>query len=158
MAIFFLGLLFSLQLPEIDSTRIKEFYHTFSSDNATEIIAGFNRLDSSGYLSQNNACRGAMLMKKSFLEKTPFAKINSFKTGQKLLEAEISKSPLNPEFRFLRLVIQENAPGFLMYNNSIQEDKKIIIEGYNKFNPFLQNFIMRYSNKSRVLTKNDLLQ
>src|SRR5665213_3756036 len=59
------------------------------------------------------AVEGAMIMKKAGVGGSPITKLNLFKQGHKELEAAIKKEPDNAEFRFLRLIIQENAPGFL---------------------------------------------
>ena len=156
MGILALSMFFCLQLTVSDTADIKEFYRVFSSDNLEEVNNDIKNLGSARHLSQFNAYKGAMLMKKAVLEKTPEAKLNTFKTGYRLLEAEISKSPQNSEFRFLRLAIQEHAPEFLKYNKNLQEDGSIVIEGYRKLDPLIQEFILQYGIKSKVLTVNDL--
>ena len=156
MGVFFLSMFFYQQLPVSDTAHIREFYRVFSSGTLEEVNTGIKNLGSARHLSQYNAFKGAMLMKKAVLEKTPEAKLNTFKTGYRLLEAEISKSPRNAEFRFLRLAIQEHAPEILKYNKNLQDDKNIVIEGYRKLDPVIQEFILLYGIKSKVLTVNDL--
>ncbi|MCX6225916.1 MAG: hypothetical protein NTV01_14380 [Bacteroidia bacterium] len=95
-------------------------------------------------------------MKKAGMVKVPKDKLNTFKSGDMLLEAEISKAPDNAEFRFLRLVIQESAPEILNYNKNLEEDGKCIISRYKQLEPFLQNYIAQYSKQSKVLKLKNL--
>ena len=62
---------------------------------------------------------GALLMKKAGFNAPPAIKLHLFKSGHKMLEAAIRNNPENAEFRFLRLIIQEHAPGILGYKNDI---------------------------------------
>jgi len=138
---------------EID---VEEFYRVFSSGTLTDVNLCIRNLVSAHPTSQINAYKGAMLMKKAGFEKAPKAKLNAFKSGHALLEFEISKTPDNPEFHFLRLVIEESAPGILKYNRNLQEDRNCVIKGYNKLEPFLRNRINLYCKHSKVLTITDL--
>ncbi|QDO92796.1 hypothetical protein FNB79_01995 [Formosa sediminum] len=55
----------------------------------------------------------------------PFRKLNHFKAGKQILEDYIAKNPNNIEARYVRLLCQLNAPGFLNYDN-IEEDRTFI--------------------------------
>jgi hypothetical protein len=156
MGIFFLSIFFILKLPVNDTITINEFYRVFSFGKPEEITNIISNIESAGDLPKLNAYLGAMMMKKAFLEKNVEEKLNTFRAGYKLLEAEITKSPQNAEFRFLRLAIQEHAPEFLKYNKNLQDDRYIVIEGYKKLDPLIQEFILQYGIKSKVLTVNDL--
>jgi hypothetical protein len=134
----------------------KEFYRVFASGNLTEINSYIEYLNSERQTSQIKAYTGALLMKKANFEKIPRTKLEIFKSGHKLLEAEISKNPESTEFRFLRIAIQERAPSFLNYNKNLQEDKKNIISGFKKLDAFLQDYILQYCNQSTILTVTDL--
>lgn len=138
---------------EVDVTA---FYRVFGSGSLAGINDCIRDLDSAGQASLVNAYRGAMLMKKAGLERTPKEKLNTFKSGFSLLEAEISKAPENIEFRFLRLVIQESSPEILKYKKNLQDDRNCIIRGYKHLDPFLRDFIRKYSKQSGVLTIKDL--
>jgi len=133
----------------------KEFYRVFASGNLNEINACIQSLDSTEQTPQYNAYRGALLMKKSGLEKLPKEKLATFKLGHKLLEAEILKSPNDAEFRFLRLAIQENAPEFLKYKSNLNEDKELVINGYKNLDSFIKDYILQYCKESKVLTTKD---
>ncbi len=97
------------------------------------------------------AFEGAMIMKKAGLGGSPVTKLNLFKEGHKELEAAIKKEPANAEFRFLRLIIQENAPGFLGYKDNVEEDSEYIKKSYKSLPDEVQRAIVEYSKKSKVL-------
>lgn len=60
----------------------------------------------------------------------PVNKLEAFNKGRKLLDNLIKQDSSNLELRFLRYTIQDNAPGFLGYDDNIEEDKKFIQKGY----------------------------
>ena len=52
----------------------------------------------------------------------PIEKWNHFNRGQAKIEQAIDKDQENPELRYLRLLVQLNAPSFLSYNENIESD------------------------------------
>ena len=95
--------------------------------------------------------QGALLMRKAGLGGSPHQKIKLFREGHRELEAAIRKHPGNVEFRFLRLLIQENAPPALRYRDNLQEDSQIIENSYKMLPEEVQKQIADYSKKSKVL-------
>ncbi len=57
-------------------------------------------------------------------------KPSNFRTGKAMLEEAIKLKPHNIELIFLRLTIQLNLPGFLGYNDRIEDDKKFVLANY----------------------------
>ncbi|GAB3418853.1 hypothetical protein [Niabella aquatica] len=98
------------------------------------------------------AFEGTLLMRKSGALKTPPQKLNVFKQGYKLLEEAIRKEPQNVEFRFLRLMIQENAPRIVGYNKNLAEDAKTVKNNYKSLPDAVQQAVSAYSKTSKVLT------
>jgi hypothetical protein len=98
-----------------------------------------------------DAFTGAMLMKKSGFVAPPAIKVHLFKEGHKMLESAIRHYPDNPEFRFLRLIIQEHAPGILGYKNDLQRDNEFIQKYYKSLPEELQQIMAKYSKKSKFL-------
>jgi hypothetical protein len=92
-----------------------------------------------------------MTMKKAGFGGSPPAKLHLFKEGHKMLEMAIRQDPDNAEFRFLRLLIQENAPGVLGYKNNEEMDSEIIRKSYKSLPPDLQHVIADYNKKSKFL-------
>jgi hypothetical protein len=97
------------------------------------------------------AFKGAMLMKKAGLVSVPANKLKLFRQGHRLLETAIRENPDNAEFRFLRLVVQEHAPGVLHYNNDIQKDRDFIEKSYKSLPEEVQHIIAEYNKKSKNL-------
>ena len=102
-----------------------------------------------------NAYLGALLMKKAGLSKGASTKLNLFKSGHKLLEGSIKKEESNVEFRFLRLMIQEHAPGMLNYKDDLPNDSGIIKEKYRELPKVVQDAIAKYSMESNIIKPSD---
>ncbi|MBS1764658.1 MAG: hypothetical protein JSS90_06795 [Bacteroidetes bacterium] len=105
--------------------------------------------------SEQNAYSGALLMKKAGLVKAPAQKLQLFKQGRQLLEAEIRTHPDNMLYHFLRLLIQENSPPMLGYKKNIQEDAALVREQFKNFSPVIQKYVKEYSATSGILKSTD---
>ncbi len=64
-----------------------------------------------------------------------------------MLEMAIRENPDNAEFRFLRLMVQEHAPGALGYKNDIQNDSEYIRKSYKSLPDDVQRAIARLQQK-----------
>ena len=62
----------------------------------------------------------------------PINKVSYFDDGKRLLERSIERDPTNPELRFLRYSVQDNAPFFLDYSSNKEEDAKIFTPLLNR--------------------------
>ena len=129
-------------------------YDVMQSDDTTQINAVLTNLENST-AKERDAYKGTLLMKKSGMLKTGMEKLNVFKQGRKLLEASIKQDSTNAEYRFLRLMIQENVPDFLNYHSKKEEDGKMIRESYAKLPVNLRDAIKKYSKNSHVLKPED---
>lgn len=127
-----------------------DYYKSISSDDLATIN---NELKKTSHISiiEKNAYTGALLMKKAGLVSGLSNKLSLFKEGKGKLEEAIKKYSDNIEFRFLRLMIQENAPSFLNYNNNLEEDSKIIIKNLPALSSEVQQAIINYTKQSKVL-------
>jgi 1-aminocyclopropane-1-carboxylate deaminase/D-cysteine desulfhydrase-like pyridoxal-dependent ACC family enzyme len=90
-------------------------------------------------------------MKSASLKVTPKDKLEVFKKGKDLLEKAITANKKNTEYRFLRLMIQENAPKILKYSSNINEDATWIKEHYSKCSAEIIQAIKNYAAQSVVL-------
>jgi hypothetical protein len=133
------------------------FYKAFKSESLEIISNELEVLKSQKETSLNNAYIGALTMKKSSQLSALKEKLEVFKIGHSLLEKEISSQPGNIEYRFLRLVIQEKSPKILKYNSNIEEDKSMVIEGFNQLPTNIKQFIRDYCSNSLVLKSADLI-
>ncbi|TKT90878.1 hypothetical protein [Dyadobacter frigoris] len=143
----------AFHVREVDKT---EFYKAFSSATEDGIDDMINRLDQEKSSSLVAAYQGALYMKKAGFVKGVNGKVKTFKKGAHLLEDVIQKDPSNTEYRFLRLAIQEHAPGILGYNKNKYEDKSVVVNGFSKLNSNLKSVISNYAKDSKVLKASDL--
>jgi len=126
------------------------FYKAMESDDETLVDAQISALNSTPSNIQN-AFLGAMTMKRAGIGINPISKLSRFKKGHKLLEDAIKEDPGNAEFRFLRLIIQENAPGILGYKDDEEKDSEFIRNSYRLLPGDLQKTITNYNKISKVL-------
>ncbi|MEP6748074.1 MAG: hypothetical protein ABJB86_10130 [Bacteroidota bacterium] len=107
-------------------------------------------------IAEKGAYEGALLMKKAGIVGGAKKKLDLFKAGHNKLEAVLAKDSLNAEFRFLRLMIQEHAPGILGYKGEQQKDKLFIKNNFKKLQPVVQEAVTNYTRESKILTPADL--
>lgn len=132
------------------------FYKALSSGQEDSIDRALARLQTEKSSPKVNAYKGALTMKKAGFVKGVGGKVKTFKKGAELLEDEIKSNPDNTEFRFLRLTVQEHAPGILKYNKEIDADKQAVVSGYDKLDADLKTVIADYAKDSKVLKGSDL--
>lgn len=126
------------------------FYAAMASENTEQINASLLAVETVDFTNKD-AFEGALLMKKAGLATNSKNKLNLFKSGRKKLESSVSNDYKNAELRFLRLMVQENAPKILNYHSNINEDSQFIRKFYNSLLPVVQEAVSDYSKKSKVL-------
>ncbi len=126
------------------------FYKAMESNDQTLVDAQISELNLASS-NLKNAFLGAMIMKRAGIGGNPVYKLWLFRKGHGLLEDAIKENPNNIEFRFLRLMIQENAPGFLGYDDSKEIDSEYIRNAYKSLPENLQKAILDYNKTSKVL-------
>lgn len=153
-----LSLLFLLIISSsfIWTTNSSTFYKAFGSNSVTTINQALQELEQMRQSTTTNAYKGGLKMKKSNYMQGVAKKLSLFKEGRQLLEQSIKLYPNNPEFRFIRLTIQENAPKVLKYNKNTAEDKKIVVAGYKKMTSHTRAYIRDYARGSKLLEVNEL--
>lgn len=134
----------------------KQFYGALSSGSEDVIEKELKALDNQKESSLVLAYKGALTMKSAAFEKGVNHKVQVFKKGAQMLEGEIDRNPTNAEYRFLRLTIQEHAPGILNYNKNLGEDKKAVVTAFSKFEEDLKDVVLDYAAKSKKLRPEDL--
>jgi len=126
-------------------------FYTALRQNKKQLIDKQLELLNAAPAEIRQAFQGALMMRKAGLGGSPHQKLKLFREGHRELEAAIKREPGNVEFRFLRLLIQENAPAILKYRDNLQEDSKIIENSYQTLPAEVQKQIADYSKKSKVL-------
>ncbi len=102
-------------------------------------------------IKEKEAYVGALMMKKAGLVSPVRTKLKLFKEGHAKLQQAIAKDPANGVYRFLRLIIQENAPGILNYNDDIKEDSRYVNEVFDTLSPVVKNAALDYGKRSKAL-------
>jgi|SRR5690606_26732475 len=126
------------------------FYDAIASDDLDKVEQNIKILEKTD-IPEKEGFEGALLMKKAGWIKGLGEKLSVFKEGNKKLEGALSADPNNTEYRFLRLVIQENAPNILGYNNNLQEDSAHVRQGYASLPSEVIEAIVNYSKESKYL-------
>ena len=152
-SLFLLILTFSFFNLSIDKGS---FYDALSSNSVEDLEQMIQLLEKEKATPLNLAYKGTLIAKKAGHAKNAAEKVKLFKSGIKLLEAEILRSPKEIEYRFLRLTIQENCPKILKYNQNIEEDVTMITKGFSHLNKELKHILLDYSKNSKLLKSSDL--
>jgi hypothetical protein len=106
-------------------------FSSFGADIRSDFHRGMFEEDKLTSLSENNSYESSNLtlaykgVSKTMLADymfLPTSKLSYFNDGKSLLEKAIKNEPKNPEYRYLRLLVQLNAPFFLSYNSKIDSD------------------------------------
>lgn len=152
----FITLLFSIVTVVLQAQHSLEkfdksaFYNVIASEDIELVNSELNLLNKA-HVPEKEAYEGALLMKKAGLSNGMKEKLSLFKSGHKKLEKEIDNDKDNTEYRFLRLIIQENSPGILGYKDQMKEDSEHISKYFKKLSPVVQKAIVGYSKKSKVI-------
>jgi hypothetical protein len=144
----------TLLAQEDDSFNKKDFYKAMAAKDGKLVDKQLAVLDKADF-SEKPAFEGALVMKKAGIIKGAGKKLKMFKEGHKKLEAAIAKDKENGEYRFLRLMIQENAPGILGYKDDLDKDSAYIRQSFKKLPADVQQAISSYSKTSKVLRSDD---
>ena|SRR6478609_1108461 len=131
------------------------YYETLKKGSLKEINNQLTIIDAAT-ISNKDAFKGTLLMKKAGSVSVPKQKLDLFKSGRIKLETEIKNDSANTEFRFLRLIIQEHAPKTVKYSTNINSDVVIIRSNYKNLSVELQKIIMDYSQTSKYLKPLDI--
>jgi len=136
----------------------KDFYSVMASGSIQTVNEQIDLLKNYPLMPPMDkaAFEGALLMKKAGLIGGGGKKLNLFKDGHKKLEGAIKKDDGNAEYRFLRLMIQEHAPGILGYKDDLKKDSAYIRQSYKKLPAEIQEAITNYSKNSKILKSEDL--
>jgi hypothetical protein len=127
------------------------FFDTISDGTSTEVTAMVTTIESLSQSNERDAYLGAIKMKRAGQLKSLADKSKMFKAGKELLETAISLDHTNVEYRFLRLIIQENAPAILGYSDCIAADAKKVKAGYKTLSESVKNAVIAYAKTSQNL-------
>jgi hypothetical protein len=131
-----------------------DYYSVLASQNIDAINDELNIVQSSS-AAEKDAYEGTLLMTKAGLVKNLSEKISLFRSGRSKLEGCIKLNSQNAELRFLRLMVQENAPSIVNYKGDLEKDKTFIEKSFKTLPQDLQRYILDYSKRSKILNTKD---
>ena len=132
------------------------FYAIIKTGDKDEIENELNIVAESA-ISEKEAYEGFLLMRKAGLVSKPAEKLKLFKQGRIKMETALLNNPENAEYHFLRLIIEEKAPGIVKYRKDLEADKEIVIKTYKNMPQVVQQAIVDYSKTSKILHTQDLI-
>jgi hypothetical protein len=130
------------------------FYAVMASGDLDRLDGELSRVGSAS-IPEKEAYEGALLMKKAGLVARPAEKLKFFKTGRLKLESALLKDSTNGEYHFLRLAIQEHAPGIVKYSRDLEKDSQSIHADFKHLSPAVRQAIIEYSKHSKILNPED---
>jgi hypothetical protein len=96
------------------------------------------------------AYKATALMALARYQPMPHQKYRVFRQGRQLLDSCVRADTLDPETRFLRLTVQQNAPVFLNYRRDISLDLALVsasLSNLARRDPELAGMIKNYLGK-----------
>ncbi len=130
-----------------------DFYNALALDDTARLFTMLNNLEHAAS-NLELAYKGTLLMKKASTIRSPKG-LQVFNQGKKMLDNVIAKENGNAEYRFLRLVIQENCPKALNYHSNIKQDVELIKKKYPQLPPKVKGAVVDYSKGSKVIKPTD---
>ncbi len=117
---------------ELNNKQEEEFFINSYKDSSVDAIAYVIALE----------------MKKAEYTISPWNKLKIFRTQKKRLNLLIDRNPKNIHLRYVRLVLQEQTPSFLGYNENITEDKNILelMMSQEDSTDYLDKYITQYTS------------
>lgn len=141
---------FNKEIPSIDEIRNLYEKSLKSEDDCEKLIDILEPYKKDPLYLGYIGCATMMMAKHAF---NPFSKLSYFKKGRAMLEDAIKKDEKNFELRFLRFTAQTNMPSFLGYNESIEKDKKFILNSFSQIkDESLEQYVLPTLEKSKDLT------
>lgn len=112
--------------PDIEQVRALSEKAPMNEDACEELLELLEPYDASSPLLYGY--KGIATMVKAKHVFNPFKRLSYFKEGKAILEEAIEADPTNIELRYLRFSAQTKAPGFLGYNDFLEEDRIFLIK------------------------------
>ncbi|WP_428224397.1 hypothetical protein [Flavobacterium sp.] len=149
-----LAVCFSLMFLSFQNfSELREKYHQASKSkgNAEKFYEYVQKMNSESAVIIAYKGAGTLLVSRFATNKEK--RKEQFQSGVKMVEQAVAKETNNVEIRLVRLSIQENTPKFLKYKANIEEDKKVIMQNFNRQNAGLKDYIQKYVAQSKVFTE-----
>lgn len=147
--------LFFLTTQELSDVREDYYSASKSKENAEKFYALLSKYNKDNKVFL--AYKGAATALKSKFTTERKQKRDLFIEGVSMVENAVKSEPNNAEIRLIRLSIQENTPKILKYKANIEEDKKILLNTFDKQSQQLKEYIKIYTKQSKVFSEKEKL-
>ena len=136
-------------ITEVRSLYEKSVKNESACNKLIEILSPYNENNNPLYAGYKASA--IMMMAKHVFN--PFSKMSYFKKGRSILETAIKADENNIELRFLRFNAQTHIPSFLGYDDSIETDKKFLMNSFAGIQDAqLKEFLLLYLRKSNYIS------
>lgn len=127
----------------------KAYFNAIGNENKIKKILEELRViknPSPTYLAYRAACESMMAQ----FSWNPYTKLAQVNKSFELFRKAIQEDTQNAEIRFLRFSVQHNVPDFLRKEREFEEDKKVLLENFEKadFDAEFSQFIISYLKDS----------
>lgn len=108
----------------------KDFHDGEFTEKRLETIINNNSYEKTTLTKAYKGLCETMMAEYAFL---PTSKLRYFNKGKKKIQEAIQQHPDNPELRYIRLMVQLNAPAMLGYYQEIQKDLDFFVSNKQNF-------------------------
>lgn len=155
-AAWLIALLFPVMLLAQDLAAERELYPVAHKDEQTAAELLKLTADADTSVPTQKAYRGAALMVAAQFGSGIGGKLKLFREGKDLMAKAVQADPESVEVRFLRMTVQENAPGFLLYNDDLEQDKDFILGHFSAVKDAgLKNMIRTHARTSSIYSQEE---
>ena len=123
LILFFAALAYGIDINEVRGLYKKAVIDEKANETMLSILSS---VDEKSPLLLGYKASGTMMMANYVIN--PLSKLSYFNRGKRMLESAIAADTKSLELRFLRFMVQVNSPSFLGYVNSIESDKRYILD------------------------------
>lgn len=110
---------------------VRNEYHAL--DSKDRLTAFLSKIENSNCKDFTPYIASAVMQQAEYVF-SPVSKYNYFNKGRKMLEEYIRKNPSSIDARYIRVMVQKNAPAFLNYKSEIKSDIAFIRKNIGKSN------------------------
>jgi len=116
-----------LSFSEQDSVRM-QYHHANSKESLETLISELEKSD----LPVAEVYLASAYMQMAKYVFSPYSKLKYFNKGKDMLEVFLSKNPNSIDGKYVRYLVQSNAPSFLGYSSDMESDRDFVRENINQ--------------------------
>lgn len=150
-------LIFLVQFStDLDSIRSSYFSGPKTEETAKSFNEMMESVDASTAILK--AYKGASFALKAQYGQGIKEKKEFFELAVSNIEAAVQEESDNPEIRLIRLSVQENSPRIVKYKDNMEDDKALILEGFDSLTEAVKKCIRDYATHSNFFSEEEKAQ